>query len=87
MREKIAEIICPDCQDKKEDGSCIWKNCSMYDKKQALEALFTAETAAMREAIEVGKDELWRLRHCSTERPERTLDVLRQIDTVLKGGK
>ena len=43
MREKIAEIICPDCQDKKEDGSCIWKNCSMYDKKQALEALFIAE--------------------------------------------
>ena len=51
MREKIAEIVCPDCQDKKEDGSCIWKNCSMYDKKQAIEALFTAETAALREEI------------------------------------
>ena len=48
MREKIAEIICPDCQDKKEDGSCIWKNCSMYDKKQALEALFTAEQSKLK---------------------------------------
>jgi len=36
------------------------------------------------EALESGKNEIWRLRHESTERPERTLNVIKQMNAALK---
>ena len=42
------------------------------------------QQAVLVEALEVGKNEIWRLRHESMERPERTLNVLKQMTSALK---
>ena len=79
MREKIVEIV----------YDCPYRELHTWEKEvvDALLDLFTAETAAMREALQAGADEIWRLRHRSSERPQRTLDVISQMNTALKGGK
>ena len=95
MREKIAETTCSICKFKswcefdarERNAGAEVDAIADCPHITALEALFTTETAAMRGALEAGKDELWRLRHCSTERPQRTLDVISQMNTALKGGK
>jgi hypothetical protein len=42
------------------------------------------QQAVLVDALEVGKNEIWRLRHESMERPERTLNVLKQMTSALK---
>ena len=94
MKDKIAPYVCIFGKDYCEGNSKRCETCAEWDgatKKckdiEAIEALFTAETAAMREALQAGADEIWRLRHRSSERPQRTLDVISQMNTALKGGK
>ena len=92
MESKIAEIIHNTLTDSCSYKECILletlggdmhKMCSNCMAKRIL-ALIAADRAGLVEALKVGKDEIWRLRHASTERPERTLNVIKQMNQALK---
>ena len=78
MEERIAEIVNweLDRYDGTSERRIIFKS--------RLLSLFTEQQAGLVEALEVGKNEIWRLRHESTERHERTLNVLKQMTSALK---
>ena len=90
MREKIAEIVNCMREDKKGDCEfCSWPEdlCPVAKQIKALEALFTAETAAMREALEkIAR--VWEQSSLQGEGELRNdLMMTKHIaDTALKGG-
>ena len=65
----------------------IIQACNEYEGLKNKLALIAADRAGLVEALEAGKDEIWRLRHASNERPERTLNVIKQMISALKGGQ
>jgi len=65
----------------KHFNDCMTAKKSGYEEGKT-EA--SRDRAGLVEALEVGKDEIWRLRHASTERPERTLNVIKQMNQALK---
>ena len=76
MREKIARAMCPKKDPELNCDDCV-QELVCKPRIDALLALFTAETASMREALEAVKkaDEYLPKALCE------------QIDTALKGGK
>ena len=79
MREKIRIIL----------AECWNKVGGQVETTTKLEALFTAETAAMREALTLSRKHIGHL----LQNPDKykktgeTHEVLAKIDTALKGGK
>jgi len=96
MREKIAEIVAiasgvKYCDEERETDLCQINNTLACNRclTAQLEALFTAETAAMREALTEARPLLTeRLTYCTCQSEYNKVQrVIEIVDTVLKGGK
>lgn len=83
----ILALIATDRAETKEKhfNDCMAAKKSGYEEGKS-EVL--RKQAGLVEALETGMNELWRLRHRSNERPESTLDVIKQMkqakDSALK---
>ena len=86
MREKIAEIV---KQGIFEVTNCADLKCGdlilSVILTDALEALFTAETAAMREALQEARGCVQDMVYEFDDHEDKV--ILAKIDTALKGGK
>ena len=91
MREKIAEIVDKIdivCGFEGEDSLCresISCNACITDR---LEALFAAETAAMRESLHEARPTLLHFWQQADKNEKKAIDsMVAKIDTALKGGR